>query len=185
MAPLTMRKALAVVRVVVAAGAMIVLSTPAYAQVSEAAVEAAFLPRFARYVTWPPAAMPRGSDPFILCVLGVDPLGPMLDTAVRSQTVNGRRIVVRRLSGATGADGCHIAFVEHGKSQSAAQILAALANKAILTVTDRTTDAPHGIIHFVLADGHVRFLIDQAGAASRGISINSRLLALAVGVNQK
>jgi len=157
----------------------------AFAQASDAAVKAAFLPRFARYVTWPPAAVPKGSNPFVLCVIGSDPFGSMLDDAARSQSVDGRKIAVRRLDGAAGADGCQIAFVGGSKGQTAAQMLSALAGKPLLTVTDGGTGGARGMIHFTVVGGHVRFFIDEASAAQRGLSISSRLLALAIGVKQR
>ena len=167
--------------------AMLVALAPvqAWAQASDAAVKAAFLPRFARYVTWPPAAAPKGSNPFVLCVIGSDPFGSMLDDAARSQSVDGRRIAVRRLDGAGGADGCQIAFIGGSKGQPPGQVLGALAGKPLLTVTDGGTGGPRGMIHFAVVGGHVRFFIDEASAAQRGLSISSRLLALAIGVKQR
>jgi len=167
-----------------AAAAQLALAPAARAEVSETTVKAAFLPRFARYVTWPPAAMPKGSEPFVLCVIGGDPFGAMLDQAARSQSVDGRRIVVRRLDSAAGAEGCHIAFVDGSRSQPTGQLLAALARKPVLTVTDAGNGGQRGLIHFTVASGRVRFFIDQAGAAQRGLTISSRLLALALGVKQ-
>ena len=38
------------------------------------------------------------------------------------------------------------------------------------------------MIHFTVVDGRVRFLIDQGSATARGLTISSRLLALAVEV---
>lgn len=166
------------------AAAQVALVHPAQAEVSDTAVKAAFLPRFARYVSWPAAAMPKGSDPFVLCVIGDDPFGGALDQAARSQSVDGRRIVVRRLDSAAGAAGCHIAFVEGRRGQPTGQLLAALGRSPVLTVTDAGTGGQRGIVHFTVANGRVRFFIDQAGAAQRGLTISSRLLALAVGVKQ-
>jgi len=157
----------------------------ASAETSDRAVKAAFLPRFARYATWPPGAMPKGSGPFVLCVIGADPFGAMLDNAARTQVVDGRRIAVRRLQSADEADGCHIAFVEGSRNQPVGQLLAALAQKPVLTVTDATNGGQHGIIHFSIVAGRVRFFIDEASAARRRIAISSRLLALAIGVRQR
>jgi hypothetical protein len=165
----------------VAAAASLILAAPVDAQPTDTAVKAAFLPRFAKYVTWPPAAMPRGSEPFNLCIIGADPFGAMLDQAVRSQSVDGKAIAVRRMDSAAAADSCQIAFVDGGR---APQIIAAIGRKPILTVTDAGSGAAHGIIHFVIDAGRVRFFIDESSAARRGISISSRLLALAVGVRQ-
>lgn len=157
------------------------LSASVAAQPTDIAVKAAFLPRFARYVTWPQAAMPKGADPFILCVIGDDPFGPLLDDAARSQSVAGRSIAVRRMDSAAGADGCQIAFVAGGR---AVQILGAIGRKPVLTITDSGSGYARGIIHFVIDGGRVRFFIDQASATQRGLAISSRLLALAVGVRQ-
>ena len=163
---------------------VIVTPAAALAQATDTAVKAAFLPRFARYVIWPPAAMPRGSDPFVLCVLGKDPFGAALDQAVRTQSIDGRRILVRRMDTAAGAGACHIAFVEGSRTRPAGQIIAALDGKPVLTVTDADSGGQRGIIHFVVMGGRVRFFIDQSSAARRGLTVSSRLLALAVGVRQ-
>jgi len=157
---------------------------PATAAPTDTAVKAAFLPRFARYVTWPATAMPRGSDPFVLCVVGGDPFGVALDDAARSQAVDGRRMAVRRLDSAAGVDGCQIAFVTGNKVQSPGQLMAAFGRRPILTVTDDRTGVQRGMIHFSVVGGRVRFFIDQSSAARNGLTISSRLLALAIGVKQ-
>ena len=154
------------------------------AQISDTDVKAAFLPRFARYVTWPPAATPKGDDPFVLCVIGSDPFGAALDEAARSQSIDGRRLVVRRMDSAAGTSGCQIAFVGGGRGESVGQVLAALGNRPVLTVTDSSDSGARGIIHFVISGGRVRFYIDQAAAERKKMAISSRLLALAVGVRQ-
>ena len=166
---------------VITALTLLMTSTAVTAEPTDTAVKAAFLPRFARYVTWPITATPKGSDPFVLCVIGSDPFGGVLDEAARSQLVNGRRIVVRRMDSAAGADRCQIAYV--GGSRSGA-ILASIGRNPVLTVTDANDSGTRGIIHFVLVGGRVRFFIDQSAAEQRGLSISSRLLALAMGVKQ-
>lgn len=161
------------------------LGAPAQAEPTATEVKAAFLPRFARYVTWPASAVPRAGEPFVLCLIGGDPFRGAVEQAARSQSVDGRRIVVRRLDSAAGADGCQIAFVSGSASRTRAQLLAAIGGKPVLTVTDATGGDARGVIHFVTSGGHVRFFIDEAGASRRGLSVSSRLLALAVGVKQR
>ncbi|MGE5563019.1 MAG: YfiR family protein [Bacillota bacterium] len=153
----------------------------AYADVSDIAVKAAFLPRFARYVTWPSNAAAR-NGPMAICVIGDDPFGRMLNDAVASQQVDGRGFVVKRLSSAAGASDCAIAFVDGSR---AGEILAALGREPVLTVTDARDGSARGIIHFAIVGGRVRFFIDNAQAQARGLTISSRLLALAIGVKQK
>jgi hypothetical protein len=156
------------------------LAPAAQAKVSDTAVKAAFLPRFARYVTWPAGALPNG--PVTICVIGADPFGNMLGQAAASQQVDGRPFTVRYLSSAAGGGDCAIAFV--GGSH-AGEILAALGRRPILTVTDSRSSEQRGIIHFAIVGGRVRFFIDDGQARARGLTISSRLLALAIGVDQQ
>ena len=152
----------------------------AHAEISDTAVKAAFIPKFARYVTWPPPAV--GSGPLAICVIGDDPFGNALDQAAASQSVDGRSLVVKRLSSANGASVCAIAFVDGSHT---GETLAALGRQPVLTVTDSRTSSQRGVIHFAIIGGRVRFYIDNAQAQARGLTISSRLLALAVGVNQR
>jgi hypothetical protein len=165
--------------------ATVLTSGSAHGQPSEAAVKAEFLPRFARYVTWPPAGRPGAAEPFQVCVIGMDPFGSALDRAAAGQSVDGRRVSIRRLHSAGGAAGCHIAFVQGFNGQATGQLLASLGRLPVLTVTDARSGAHRGMIHFSVVSGRVRFFIDDAKAAERGLSISSRLLALAVGVRQR
>jgi hypothetical protein len=160
--------------------AMLLQPTPARAQPTDLSVKAAFLPRFVRYVTWPVAAMPKGSDPFVLCVIGNDPFGNQLDQAAASQLVDGRHIAVRRLNLAAEAGACQVAFVGGNRLDQ----MGLLAGRPMLTVTDGSGGGQRGVIDFVVSGGRVRFFIDNASAQRRGLSISSRLLALALAVRQ-
>jgi hypothetical protein len=172
-----MRRAARILLCILAA---VLVAPAASADISDVAVKAAFLPRFARYVTWPPAA--RTNGPMVICVIGDDPFGGLLGQAAASQEVDGRPFVVRRLSSASGASDCAVAYVDGSRT---AELLAALGRQPILTVTDARSNPHRGIIHFAIVDGRVRFFIDNAQAQARGLTISSRLLALAIGVNGK
>jgi hypothetical protein len=162
-----------------ALAAAAVVAPPAAAQTSDLAVKAAFLPRFARYVDWPPSVRPADAAPMILCLIGSDPFGPLAEQAAQSQVIDGHRILVRRFDGLP-ASGCHIAFVRGSRTLPTGQILASLASTPVLTVTDAANGGPRGIIHFQVAAGRVRFFIDNAAARRRGLFLSSRLLALAL-----
>ena len=164
--------------------AVTLLPAAAHAQVSETEVKAAFLPRFARYVTWPSSMRPQPGQAFQLCVVGEDPFGGALDRAAAGQLIEGHRIVVRRV-GSGAAASCHVAFIQGSKTQPAGQVLAALDGRPVLTVTDARSGSQRGMVHFSIVSGRVRFFIDEKEAARRGLGINSRLLALAVGVRPR
>lgn len=163
---------------------LLLAAGPAHAQAREEAVKAAFLPKFARYIDFPAASQPAAGQPFYLCVIGRDPFGQLIDRAAASEVIDGHAVAVRRFAN-TDPDavaGCNIAFVAGANEQQTGHMIEVLRRQATLTVTDARAGSTRGMIHFVVTDGRVRFHIDEAAAAERGISISSRLLALAVEV---
>jgi hypothetical protein len=169
-----------------AAAILLLAAVPAFAQASEQAVKAAFIPKFTRYIEFPAPAQPAAGQPYYLCVIGRDPFGPLIDRAAASEVVDGHPVAVRRFAN-TDPDavaGCHIAFLAGVTDQATAAMIEALRRQPTLTITDARSGRTRGMIHFALVDGRVRFHIDQAAAAQRGIAISSRLLALAVDVRQ-
>jgi hypothetical protein len=165
--------------VVAAIAATLLAGASAFAEISDVAVKAAFIPKFARYVTWPSTAPARTNAQMVICVIGDDPFG-MLNDAAAGQEVDGRPMTVKRLSSAAGASDCAIAFIDGART---GETLAALGRRPILTVTDSRSGSQRGVIHFAIVERRVRFFIDNAQAQARGLAISSRLLALAVGVN--
>ncbi len=150
----------------------------------EIQVKAAFLPKFAAYVNWPPNAFGAPDEPVILCIIGRDPFGRNLDEAAARQHVDLHPILIRRLESTAVAEPCNIAFLGGSTRQSAAAMLESLRAKPILTVTDDNLGSGRGMVHFTLKDGRVRFYIDDALAARSNLSISARLLSLAISVNQ-
>jgi hypothetical protein len=169
-----------------AAASLLLAAAPAFAQASEQAVKAAFIPKFARYIDFPPPAQPAPGQPYYLCVIGRDPFGPLIDRASASEVVDGHPVAVRRFvnTDPDAVAGCHIAFLAGPTDQATAAMIETLRRQPTLTVTDARSGRTRGMIHFAVVEGRVRFHIDQAAAAQRGIVISSRLLALAVDVKQ-
>src|SRR3546814_11346133 len=60
---------------------LLALAQPGGAQPLATAVKAAFLPKFARYVDWPPQARPAAGEALQLCIIGSDPFGKVIDAA--------------------------------------------------------------------------------------------------------
>jgi hypothetical protein len=148
----------------------------------ETAVKAAYLYKFAPFVVWPGAA-PGPGGPLVVCVVGSDPFGPVLDRAVAGQTVGDRPIVVRRLDVAAHDSPCHIAFLGGSRTQSVKEALIILHGAPVLTVTDEAGAA--GAVDFALIERRVRFRIDDQAAADAGLTISSKLLSLAITVRPR
>ena len=165
--------------------ALLLSPAAAFAQQDEAAVKADFIPKFARYVQWPANTHPASNQPFQLCVIGHDPFGEVLDRAATAELIEGHTILVRRMETPDGAEGCHLAFVQGSAPEETARYLLAMRALPVLTITDGRAGPQRGMIHFTVSTGRVRFFIDEAAAAEHGLSISSRLLALALGVRQR
>lgn len=149
----------------------------------EAAVKAAYLYKLAPFAAWPASAFAGPSAPFVLCIQGADPFRNLLDEAVAGQRIGGRAVRVARLDQVDAGSGCQLAYVGGSDAQPRAAALAALRGTHVLTVTDEASGGgPHGMVHFVLRDGRVRFEIDLRQADAAGVTISSKLLALAVSV---
>lgn len=150
----------------------------------ELAVKASYLTKFAPFVRWPPGAFASPQEPLTICVAGDDPFGPMLDDAARGQRVAGHPLAVKRLAAAAQTAACQILFVGRSANTSTEELLREVGGQPVLTVTDRSRGVAGGIVQFVLEHGRVRFAIDQAAADLCGLSISSKLLALAVKVTR-
>ena len=144
-------------------------------------IKATYLYKFAPFVTWPEAAFDSPGSPFVLCIVGEDPFGSLLDQAVAGQRVGQHPIVVRRLQKVDRGANCHILFVGASRGQAAADALAVVKGAPVLTVTDSVgADTGASVIHFVVQDNRVRFRIDGQAAAQNGLVISSKLLSLAL-----
>lgn len=179
----------AILKAGVLALGLMALAGPAGAQAGRPAasleypVKANYLVKFAAFVEWPADSL--GAGPMTVCVLGEDPFGTVLDRAAAAEVVDGRRVVVRRLSRVDARSGCQMIYLGGSREQTPGQALAALAGAPVLTITDSARGVDRGIIHFAVSGKRVRFHIDDRRAARARLSISSRLLSLALSVRAR
>lgn len=169
---------------VAAALALALGVSPSHAQRAPTAtdVKAAYLLKFGAFVGWPAESGLTDTAPLVLCVVGRDPVGVVLDSLAKGATVGAHPISLRRLSKISADSGCHMAFLGGSREQSVVDGLRAVSTSPVLTVTDAERGESRGVIHFAVEQNRVRFYID-ASAASRGsLSLSSKLLALAISV---
>lgn len=148
----------------------------------EYAVKATYLYKLAPFVTWPPGEFPAANSPFTICVVGDDPFGGYLETAVAGRGIGGHPFSVRRLDVLAPESRCEIAFLGRLPGQRLARALAAVDGKPVLTVVDSGAPARRGIVQFVIRRGRVGFEIDVGAAARNHLAISSKLLSLALAV---
>ncbi|MDE3019948.1 MAG: YfiR family protein [Nitrospirota bacterium] len=146
----------------------------------EFALKSAYLYQFTLFVEWPAEAFSTPNDPIVVCVLGDDPFGPFLD-ALTQKTSQGRPLQAQRIQRVQDSGDCHVLFVSASERARLAAVLASLAHRRILPVSDIEGFAgAGGIVEFVPVEKKIRFGINLAAAKQSGLRISSKLLSLAM-----
>jgi uncharacterized protein DUF4154 len=143
-------------------------------------IEALFLFNFAKYVDWPAGAFTNAAAPIVIGVMGTDPFGDNLQHTIEGKAVNGRPFVIKHLTSDSDVSGCQILFVRDLEPSREDEILDKARALPVLTVAEAQPSTRNGsIINFVLKSGNVRLEINLAAAKKAGLTISSRLLAVA------
>jgi hypothetical protein len=143
-------------------------------------VKAAFLYAFGRYVEWPKEAFDGQSGAFVLGVCGEDRFGRILERIAESKTIQGRRIVVEKMSTADQLPPCHILFVSRSLAPAEqTAIINKTRDKPILLVGESAGFAEQGGgINFFVESGTVRFEINVEAIRQKALVLDAKLLNL-------
>ena len=152
---------------------------------SEYQVKAAYLYNFGRFVKWPAGIAAGKGDSFAVCVLGRDPFGPILDSTLAGEALEGKPVAIRRIAREQDAADCRILFVSSTEEHHLKEILAAIDQAGVLTVSDIPEFSRRGgMIQFVMEGDRVRFEINLATAESARLVLSSELLKVAAAVRR-
>lgn len=161
-------------------------SLPLPAQtLSEYDVEAAYLYNFGKFVRWPADAS-AASSTFDICVLGDSPFRGTLERLTANDTIDGKPIRKRIISGPSDAAGCAIVYISDSQAANVKKVLADFRGRSQLLVSG----IPHfiddgGAIQFVVKDHRVRFAVNLQAASRSRLVLSSELLKVAVRVAGK
>ena len=153
------------------------------ADATEYQVKAAYLYNFGKFVAWPEGPDERATRPFAICVLGEDPFGTALDSALGGATIHGSGVVAKRIGKVDEIDDCRILFISSSEMGRLPQVLAGLNKTGVLTVSDIPQFSQRGgMIQFVSDRNKIRFEINVTNAEDAGLRLSSELLKVAVRV---
>jgi hypothetical protein len=153
---------------------------------TEYEVKAAYLRNFARFVEWPSKAQIVPEEPFHVCVLGRDPFGSALETAMTGEMINRAQLVPLRIPTAAEAANCRVLFISASEDARLKSILATLDKSSLLTVSDVADFTKRGgMIQFVTDGGRIRFEVNLAAARQAGLNLSSELLKVASSVRRE
>jgi hypothetical protein len=140
-------------------------------------VKAAFLARFPLFVEWPAATFTNAQAPIVIGILGKDPLGPLIDEAVRSAKVDERPVRLQRFQDVSALEPCHLLFVPAAEQKHLREILLRLDGQPVLTIGEGERFARDGgMIAFTKEAGKVRFEINLDAARRAGLRLSPKLV---------
>lgn len=166
-----------------ACSALILWGSIAGAQVVESApehrIEAAYLYNFVGYIDWPPSSL-GGEAPIEIGVLGDERVASALASITREREVRGRSITVRQIRPDDPVAGLHMLFIASESASAITQLREPAREGSVLIVTEWDGALRDGsIINFLMVGDRMRFEVSLDAAYASGLSISSRLLAVA------
>lgn len=146
---------------------------------AEYQVKAVFVYKLATYIRWP-GTPGETNRPFVIAIVGRDPFGGAIDTAVKGETIDGREIVVRRPAVSEDLTRCDVLFISGSERASVPKILSVVASAPVLTIADMDGFTESGgMITLKAVDRHIRFEINLRALDHAGLKAPAQLLSLA------
>ncbi len=153
----------------------------AQSEAAEYNLKAAFVYNFTRYIEWQPSTMDNN---FTIAILGPSPIMGPLNEIARTQTMNGKKIVVRQITNPEEIGFCHVLFIPRSHSSSLGIILSHIP-PGILTVSEIDGAAREGVtMNFVIVNNKLKFEANLQSLSDAGLKASSELLKLALIVSK-
>ena len=149
-------------------------------------LKAAFLYQLGTYIRWPDSAIANGAkpgngtSPFVIGVLGPDPVGAYLRKIAEKKRIAGRKIEVKSFQRAEQVRTCHILFMSRKTPrQTQEETLELLASRNILFVGE-TSDflAQGGVIRFAIWNNQIRMYFSESACRREGLEVSAKIRPL-------
>ncbi len=148
--------------------------------VEEHDAKAAFLLKMLNFVQWPGDA----HRDLVIGVIGADATMDALQRQASGKPINGRNVVVRRMSPEADLRSCQIVFIGAAERKNQASLLEKLRGSSVLSVSEIEGFGQRGgMINLLLSSGRIRMEVNPHAAERAHLQISSRLLSLATIVN--
>lgn len=148
---------------------------------TEYEVKAVYLYNFGKFVQWP--AVSKSTEPFVICVLGNNPFGTVLESTISGEKIDRISVQVKQITSIQKISSCRMLFISSSEADRVPLILEAAQHTPVLTVSDIPQFAERGgMIGFVMEGDRVRFAVNLAAVQRAGLKLSSELLKVAVKV---
>lgn len=149
-------------------------------------IKAAFLYNFTKFVEWPVDRFADESAAIVICVIGENRLGEILEHTVTGKMVKNRPLDIRRIDDVGDLDPCHLLFVGLSDREQLRRIVAMSHGANVLTVGDMDDLGEFGgVINLIKKANKIRFEINLVAAKQAKLKLDLKLVALASSVTRK
>jgi hypothetical protein len=146
-----------------------------FAQHSEYEVKAALIEKFSRFVEWQVKKDPQKS--FKIGVLGKKNYSNIIEELYSNWKIKGRKVEITYPVTDEEIISCDIIFISSSYTHNIKYLLELIANKQILTISDRENDLQNGImINMYLNRKKVIYDINLTSFRKSGLKVSSLLL---------
>lgn len=170
---------------------IITIGTVQSQNLEEYRVKAAFVYNFTKLIQWPQTAFDNEGENFKIVVFGDEYLKESFQT-IDGKISTGRLISIQYSDPKANdfkktLEESHIIFISrHIRLEQVLQILSNIGDRPVLTIgEDKNFSRAGGIIQFFTRDDQLHFEVNVKKAEAHQLKFSSRLLKLAVIVNEK
>ncbi len=157
---------------------LVFISYQTSAQTDVNKAQAVFIYNFLSHVKWPDNTI---NDKYIIGIYGKTATSNQLKEYISSRTVNGKKILIKDLNTKEEANDCHVLLVANNKSKEMADITNLLSNKSCLIIGEQSGTVTQGaVVDFRVAEGKLRYKLDQANATSHNLFISRALQSMSL-----
>jgi hypothetical protein len=144
-------------------------------------VKAVFIERLCNFVEWPEEAnLSDTSWPFVIGIMGRSPATSAIRRIYGSRPILGHPVEVRRIKTTSGIGGCHLLFIAENEKSRLADIIAAVSEEPVLTVSDTPGFCDWGVLlNFRIFNNKVGFEINERAVLDSPLSFSHHLLKTA------
>ena len=148
-------------------------------------LKAAYIFNFAKFTQWPENTWKAEDTPLNLCIAGKDKLVNKLEQ-LAGKTIQEHPVNAQSLKVVQNIKNCHLLYIATSEKKRYQSILKSVHNEPVLTVSELPNfGRSGGMIELYREKERTRFIINLGVTRESGLKISSRLLNLAVVINNE
>lgn len=133
---------------------------------------------FTKYVQWPETGQ---AGDFTIGVIGNENVFKTLTTWYAGKPKGAKKYVIKKLSKAEDAAGCHVVFLDRSKSGEFDTVIENIKGKDTLLITDRNGLGEKGsAINFKTVENKLKFELNQKAIEASNLKVSGSLTSMAI-----